>query len=84
MAAPTDNTYAPRPTLPILPAYIAKALETNRAAWRFFQQLAPTHRRSFVVWIHLAKRDARETHSRIDRIAGCWEKVAVEVNRKSP
>ena len=55
-AAPTDKTYAPRPTIPILPAYIAKAFKTNRAAWGFFQRLAPTHRRNFVVWIHTAKR----------------------------
>ena len=25
-------------------------------AWRFFQELAPTYRRHFVGWIHLAKR----------------------------
>ena len=65
LAAPTDNTYAPRPTIPILPAYIAKALKTNRAAWGFFQQLAPTHRRNFVVWIHIAKRaETREKRIR--------------------
>src|SRR5262245_12122320 len=56
-AAPTDNTYAPRPTIPLMPAYIANALKTDRAAWGFFQQLAPTHRRNFVVWIHTAKRE---------------------------
>ena len=64
-AAPTANTYAQRPTIPILPAYIAKALKTNRAAWGFFQQLAPTHRRNFVVWIHMAKRaETREKRIR--------------------
>jgi uncharacterized protein YdeI (YjbR/CyaY-like superfamily) len=63
--APTDNTYAPRPTIPILPAYISKALKTNRAAWGFFRQLAPTHRRNFVVWIHIAKRaETREKRIR--------------------
>jgi uncharacterized protein YdeI (YjbR/CyaY-like superfamily) len=55
-AAPTSNTYAPLPAIPILPAYIAKALKANAAAWKFFQQLAPTHRRNYVVWIHMAKR----------------------------
>ena len=55
-AAPTDNAYAPRPVIPDLPAYIAKALKTHPEAWKFFRQLAPTHRRQFVVWIHLAKR----------------------------
>lgn len=55
-AAPTDNTYAPPPPIPDLPAYIAKALQANPKAWRFFQELAPTYRRHFVGWIHTAKR----------------------------
>ena len=55
-AAPTSNTYAPRPTIPDLPAYIAKAFKANPRAWGFFQTLAPTSRRHFVVWIHIAKR----------------------------
>jgi uncharacterized protein YdeI (YjbR/CyaY-like superfamily) len=64
-AAPTDNTYAAKPSIPELPAYIAKALKTNAKAWRFFQELAPTHRRHFVVWIHIAKRpETREKRLR--------------------
>jgi uncharacterized protein YdeI (YjbR/CyaY-like superfamily) len=55
-AAPASNTYAPRPTFPDLPAYVAKALKTNPKAWCFFQELAPTYRRHFVIWIHSAKR----------------------------
>jgi uncharacterized protein YdeI (YjbR/CyaY-like superfamily) len=55
-AAPTNHTYAPRPAIPILPAYIANALKANSSAWKFFQELAPTYRRHFVVWIHMAKR----------------------------
>jgi uncharacterized protein YdeI (YjbR/CyaY-like superfamily) len=55
-AAPTNNTYAPRPVIPDLPAYIAKALKANSKAWEFFRELAPTYRRNFVVWIHTAKR----------------------------
>jgi len=61
-AAPSDNTYAPRPVIPILPTYLAKALRTNSSAWKFFQELAPTYRRNFVVWIHTAKRP--ETRAR--------------------
>jgi uncharacterized protein YdeI (YjbR/CyaY-like superfamily) len=61
-AAPTNNTYAPRPVIPELPAYIAKALKTNSGAWKFFRELAPTYRRDFVVWIHIAKRP--ETRAR--------------------
>lgn len=64
-AAPTDNRYAPRPNIPTLPAYIAKALKANKKAWAFFQKLPATSRRQFVVWIHVAKRpDTREKRLR--------------------
>jgi uncharacterized protein YdeI (YjbR/CyaY-like superfamily) len=64
-AAPTDNTYAPPPAIPDLPAYIAKALKANPKAWNFFQELAPTYRRHFVGWIHWAKRpETRKTRIR--------------------
>ncbi len=55
-AAPTDNSYEPRPTIPDLPAYLAEALQANANAWSFFQTLAPSHRRNFVRWVHSAKR----------------------------
>src|SRR5881396_1431135 len=55
-AAPTDNTYSPRPAIPQLPAYIAKALKANPKAWSSFQGFAPSHRRNFVAWIHTAVR----------------------------
>src|SRR5262245_59261956 len=55
-AAPTTNTYAPRPTVPALPAYISTAFKTDPKAWQHFQELVPTYRRNFVVWIHTAKR----------------------------
>jgi uncharacterized protein YdeI (YjbR/CyaY-like superfamily) len=61
-AAPTSNTYAPRPVIPQLPAYIARALKADPDAWRFFRELAPTYRRDFVVWIHIARRP--ETRAR--------------------
>jgi uncharacterized protein YdeI (YjbR/CyaY-like superfamily) len=64
-AAPTNNTYAPRPVIPDLPVYIAKALKANPMAWSFFQGLAPTYRRHFVGWIHTAKRpETRENRIR--------------------
>jgi uncharacterized protein YdeI (YjbR/CyaY-like superfamily) len=64
-AAPTNNTYAAKPTIPDLPVYIAKALKTNPKAWEFFRGLAPTYRRNFVVWIHMAKRpETRERRIR--------------------
>jgi uncharacterized protein YdeI (YjbR/CyaY-like superfamily) len=64
-AAPTSKTYAPRPAIPALPAYIAEALKANPKAWEFFRQLAPTYRRQFVGWIHMAKRpETRERRIR--------------------
>jgi uncharacterized protein YdeI (YjbR/CyaY-like superfamily) len=64
-AAPTANRYAAHSPIPELPAYVAKAIKTNVKAWRFFQQLAPTYRRDFVVWIHTAKRaETREKRIR--------------------
>src|SRR5215472_11699175 len=74
-AAPTDNTYAPRPVVPDLPAYIAKALKANPKAWKFFRELASTHRRRFVIWIHIAKR--RETREKRIR-----ESIALLAARK--
>jgi uncharacterized protein YdeI (YjbR/CyaY-like superfamily) len=64
-ATPTGNSYAPRPSIPELPAYVAKAFKTNLRAWQHFQALAPTYRRDFVVWIHMAKRpETRERRIR--------------------
>ena len=74
-AAPTSNTYAPRPVIPELPPYIAKALKANPAAWKFFRELAPTYRRDFVVWIQIAKRP--ETRARRIR-----ESIALLAARK--
>jgi uncharacterized protein YdeI (YjbR/CyaY-like superfamily) len=65
VAAPTKNSYAPRPVTPDLPVYIAKALKTHSKAWEVFRKLAPTDRRLFVVWIHTAKRpETRERRIR--------------------
>ena len=64
-AAPTDNSYAPRPVIPELPGYIGKALKANGEAWAFFRELTPRCRRDFVVWIHTAKRpETREKRIR--------------------
>ena len=64
-AAPTQNRYAPRPKIPELPAYVARAFKTNVKAWQNFQSLTRTYRRDFVVWIHIAKRpETRERRIR--------------------
>ena len=65
VASPADNSYASRPLIPDLPYYIARVLKQSPKAWQFFQSLAPTHRRDFVVWIHTAKRqETREKRVR--------------------
>jgi uncharacterized protein YdeI (YjbR/CyaY-like superfamily) len=71
-AAPTTNTSAPKPKIPKLPAYVAKALKTNAKAWKFFQSLSARNRRHFVVWIHTAKR----TETRDRRIRESIELLA--------
>ena len=64
-AAPTENTYTAKPTIPELPGYIATALKGNPKAWDFFRQLPRRERRNFVVWIHLAKQaETRERRIR--------------------
>jgi uncharacterized protein YdeI (YjbR/CyaY-like superfamily) len=71
-AAPTGSTYAPRPSIPELPAYIAKAFKADARAWQTFQALARGYKRDFVVWIHVAKRpETRERRIReaIQRLA---------------
>jgi len=62
-AAPTDNRYGSRRAVPTLPVYIAEALKKSPKAWASFQELAPTDRRRFVTWIHMAKRpETRQNH----------------------
>jgi uncharacterized protein YdeI (YjbR/CyaY-like superfamily) len=64
-AAPTSQTYAPKPVVPELPAYIAKAFKAHAGAWTFFRALPPRERRNYVVWIHVAKRpETRERRIR--------------------
>jgi uncharacterized protein YdeI (YjbR/CyaY-like superfamily) len=64
--APTDRGYGPRPPrfqMPAtIPRYIEAALRKEPTAWRYFQELAPSHRRRYVGWIESAKRE--ETKAR--------------------
>jgi uncharacterized protein YdeI (YjbR/CyaY-like superfamily) len=45
-----------------VPPYIQKALKGQPAAQKYFESLAPSHRREYVRWIDSAKRD--ETKAR--------------------
>jgi len=79
-AAPTNNTYAARPSIPDLPNYIAKAFQEDTKAWKFFQELAPGYRRSFVACIHTAKRpETREKRIRESiRLPGAGKKLGLK------
>ena len=46
----------PAQHLDLIGRHIIADFKTNRRAWRYFQTLAPTYRRNFVVWIHTARR----------------------------
>ena len=71
-AAPTANRYPPRPKIPVLPAYIARAFRTDARVWKRFHSLAPRERRNYVVWIHTAKRP----ETRVRRIREAIELLA--------
>jgi uncharacterized protein YdeI (YjbR/CyaY-like superfamily) len=64
--APTDRSYGPRPPrfqMPArIPRYIQAALVKKPAARRYFEGLAPSHRRRYIGWIESAKRE--ETKAR--------------------
>jgi uncharacterized protein YdeI (YjbR/CyaY-like superfamily) len=47
----------PRRHWETLPKYIERALKANGAAWRQFEQLAPSYRRNYIGWIDSAKRE---------------------------
>ncbi|HSE63154.1 MAG TPA: YdeI/OmpD-associated family protein [Thermoanaerobaculia bacterium] len=54
---PTRSSVPARPPARSVPAYIRAALARNRAAERFFRELAPSYRRLYVRWIDSAKRE---------------------------
>jgi uncharacterized protein YdeI (YjbR/CyaY-like superfamily) len=61
--APTERSGdAPQVKLDQLPRYIERGIKRNRAAWKFFQSLAPSHRRRYIGWIDSARRE--ETKAR--------------------
>jgi len=54
---PTEKSGdAPKPSLDKLPKYIVQAVKKNKAAWSFFERLAPGYRRQYVAWIDSAKQ----------------------------
>ena len=63
--APTDRSYGPPPPrfkMPSkLPPYIQTALKKYPEALRYFEALAPSHRRRYVGWIESAKHEETKT-----------------------
>jgi uncharacterized protein YdeI (YjbR/CyaY-like superfamily) len=55
-AAPTGSSYGARPAIPEMPSYFAEALQGNPKARSFFEQLARSDQRPFVIWVHTAKK----------------------------
>jgi uncharacterized protein YdeI (YjbR/CyaY-like superfamily) len=37
-----------------LPPYIEQGLRRHPAAWDYFQSLAPSHQRRYIMWVHTA------------------------------
>ena len=71
--APNARTSVPpRVVIPEMPAYLAKALRAKPTVWQAFQSLAPSHRREYVTWVHMAVKE--ETRRR--RIAKVIELLA--------
>jgi uncharacterized protein YdeI (YjbR/CyaY-like superfamily) len=63
--APTESKHRPLPSNNGVPAYFAKALSSNPKASKFFNQLAPTYRRHFLMWVGAAVRpETREKRIR--------------------
>jgi uncharacterized protein YdeI (YjbR/CyaY-like superfamily) len=58
--APTNRIAVAPPRLPWskVPRYIEEALRRRPAAWKYFESLAPSHRRHYVGWIDSAKQEA--------------------------
>jgi uncharacterized protein YdeI (YjbR/CyaY-like superfamily) len=71
--APTERSGdAPQASSAKVPAYIEQALKRNRAAWKFFESLAPSYRRLYIVWIDSAKREdtkAKRLREAIQKLA---------------
>ena len=70
---PTDRGYGPRPQVQAtVPEYIQTALRKHPAAWRHFEELAPSGRRRYVLWIDSAKRE----ETKVRRLAEAFRLLA--------
>ncbi len=79
--APTNHSYAPRPSPPSkVPSYIQQALRKRPAAWNNFQGLAPSHRCRYIYWIDLAKKEETKTRRLNEAVAmlGAGKKLGLK------
>jgi uncharacterized protein YdeI (YjbR/CyaY-like superfamily) len=68
--APTDRSGdAPRPSASKVPQYIREALQSQPAALKYFDSLAPSYRRLYIAWIDFAKRPATRARRLQEAIA---------------
>jgi uncharacterized protein YdeI (YjbR/CyaY-like superfamily) len=71
--APTERYGdAPAVSSTTVPKYIEQAIKRHRAAWKFFESLAPSHRRMYILWIDSAKREetkAKRLREAIEKLA---------------
>jgi uncharacterized protein YdeI (YjbR/CyaY-like superfamily) len=55
---PTSRGYdVPRASASAIPSYIKQSLRANPRSRKYFEQLAPSHRRAYIGWIDSAKRE---------------------------
>ena len=60
--SPRGRPVVDAPKHATIPAYIEKALKQDARAWKFFESLAPSHRRLYLAWIDSAKREETRQH----------------------
>ena len=59
---PTARSYDAPPRAPAkIPPYIQKALKSQPAARQYFESLAPSHQRQYLLWIDSAKREGTKS-----------------------
>lgn len=46
-----------RPEVLSVPAFLEQGLRQNKRAWENFIRLAPSHKRNYILWITMAKRE---------------------------
>jgi uncharacterized protein YdeI (YjbR/CyaY-like superfamily) len=67
---PTDRSGdTPKLASSKVPAYIEVALRASPSAWRFFEQLAPSYRRLYIVWIESAKKEETKRRRLAEAVA---------------